>query len=188
MSVVSRPQFLTSPSRYKPISQDGTWDSAATSDADGPVRSTNTSNDLMRRFGMRKLNATMQQLLRREGIRPSSDHRRELHRLSILASVAVVFFAPLLATFDLRNNAPKIGWAAMVILHTIADLILICESISAAITGYFIPDDKGIKCRLVNTIGENVKQYVQSYFILDFVTSFPVLSGIIYCKETCTRV
>jgi hypothetical protein len=184
MSVASMPQFLTSPSRYKPISQEGTWESTGTSDADDPEQCTRiyTNDDSKQRVRMRNFKATMQNFLHKEGIHPSSDHRRELHRLSVLASVAVIFFAPLLATFDMRNDAPKLGWAAMVVLHTIADLILTCESISDAITGYFVPNDKGDKCKLVNTIGENVSRYAQSYMILDFVTSFPVL-----CRGTCWR-
>ncbi len=127
------------------------------------------------KVNFKMVNATMQQFLSREGIHPSSDHRRELHRISVFASVAVIFFAPLLATFDVRNKAPKIGWAAMVILHTIADLILICESVSFAITGSFTANAKGEKCKLVNTLRENLIRYVQFYIILDFVTSFPVL-------------
>jgi hypothetical protein len=184
MSVVSRPQFVTSPSRYRPISQQGTLENTANSaedESDEPVPCMlkNCINHPKLSVAMRNFSSTMHQFLRREGVQPNSDHRRELHRLSVLASIAVVFFAPPLATFDMRNNAPKVGWAAMVIVHTIADLILICESISCAITGSYMPNDKGEKCKLVNTVGENVNRYLRSYFILDFVTSFPVIRRII---------
>ena len=116
----------------------------------------------------------MDQILDRDGFDPSSDFVQETHRISAWSSILILFLAPVITAFDVRQQISNVGWAALVVVHTVADLIFIGNSIISALSGYYVANDKGEKIILVNKLRKNISYYLQFYFIIDFLTSIPV--------------
>ena len=117
---------------------------------------------------------SMDQILDRDGFDPSSDFVQETHRISAWSSILILFLAPVITAFDVRQEISNVGWAALVVVHTVADLIFIGNSIISALSGYYVANDKGEKIILVNKLRKNISYYLQFYFIIDFLTSIPV--------------
>ena len=117
---------------------------------------------------------SMDQILDRDGFDPSSDFVQETHRISAWSSILILFLAPVITAFDVRQQISNVGWAALVVVHTVADLIFIGNSIISALSGYYVANDKGEKIILVNKLRKNISYYLQFYFIIDFLTSIPV--------------
>lgn len=120
------------------------------------------------------MKAVMRRWLGSKGLDPNSDLLQEIQRISTYASFVVLVLAPFMATFNIRAAVSSKAWAAIVIAHTLADLIIMGDSATRAISGYFDPNDKGERNVLVNKLQENIKNYFRSYFVFDLLSSIPV--------------
>jgi Sec-independent protein secretion pathway component TatC len=121
------------------------------------------------------MKTTTQRLLNSKGLHPNSDHLHEVQRLSTYASLVVLILAPFVAAFDIRPDVTQGTWAFIVIAHTIADLIILGESVTRSTSGYFVSNEKGEQNVLVNNLQENFLHHLTSFLAIDVLSCIPVI-------------